>query len=166
MLAVAMVAALLVLPADTCAQGDFALLIEDRSGSVGPLCLPLACGEGFSLLYTHSVDLLPVAEQFFNDGGDIVLAETWFDNFGAGMGLTPGRGRYVESGLRLGIVAIDEVIDPFLLRTGPISDHRLYHRGGSYALREIFGSQPRLLLRIVRGIRPDATPASAGLVEP
>lgn len=124
------------------------LVIEDSCFDHEPLFLPLGEGEAFVIKYTHSVDLLPVYEIYRAREGYIWLEETHFMNFGAGMGLLEDRGRYIEEDGMLKIIDIDEIIDPFILRTGAVADHRLGHRDRQYSLTGYFGNSARLVFQI------------------
>lgn len=104
--------------------------------------------EEFVIAYTHSVDLLPVYETFYSQDDSIYLKETRFYNFGAGMGLLEGRGRYIEEDGMLKIVDLHEQLDFFLLRTGLIADQHLVYREARYSLTARFGEDARLLFQI------------------
>jgi hypothetical protein len=124
------------------------LSIEDTQNPQKSAVFPLEEGEEFIIQYTHSVDLLPVREIFFCWDGDIYLRETIFSNFGAGMGLLEERGIYLEEEGMLKISAINEKVDPFVLRIGYIADHTLFYRGREHSLVNLFGDQSRLALEI------------------
>ncbi len=121
---------------------------SDGDGHTGRAVFFLNPGEEFAISYTHSVDLLPVVEIYYSDGESIYLKETHFRNFGAGMGLLEGRGRYVEEEGLLKIVGIDEKLDSFILRVGLIADQRLLYRGSEYVLAGFFGEDARLLFQV------------------
>ncbi len=126
------------------------LVIKEMEPGGGKYYLPVREEEEFTIKYIHSVDLLPVYETYRCKNGAIELKETYFYNFGAGMGLLKGRGTYVEEGDLLGIIDINEVVDPFVLRTGEVSNHKLLHRDRSYLLAEHFGGKARLVFQIER----------------
>ena len=120
----------------------------DRDDHTGRAVFFLNSGEEFAISYTHSVDLLPVVEIYYSDGESIYLKETHFRNFGAGMGLLEGRGRYIEEEELLKIVDIDEKLDSFILRVGLIADQHLLYRGSEYVLAGFFSEDARLLLQV------------------
>jgi hypothetical protein len=129
-------------------NGSQLLSVEDTQNFHKRAVFPLEEGEEFIIQYTHSVDLLPVREIFFCWEGSIYLRETIFSNFGAGMGLLDGRGVYLEEDGMLKISAINEKVDPFVLRVGHTADHTLYYRGRQHSLVNLFGDQSRLALEI------------------
>lgn len=105
--------------------------------------LPVREGEAFGLRFVHSVDGLPVEDDYtvwpVGPGQALLVqAETRLLSFGAGMGAIPGEGRAVEEGTWLRITAMGRSIGPALvLRVGSVSvDHRLLYRGCSLPLSE------------------------------
>ncbi|MBN2420511.1 MAG: DUF1850 domain-containing protein [Deltaproteobacteria bacterium] len=89
--------------------------------------MPLSHGQTFSLRYIHSVDHAPVFEVFSveKDKG-IVLNETYFRMFGAGMGHWDGHGTVVQEGKWIKIQEINYTLGKFLLRIGSIGvDHTI-----------------------------------------
>lgn len=124
------------------------LNIEDLNNREVRAVFPLREREIFTLIYTHSVDLLPVYEVYFIQGQRIYLAETHFYNFGAGMGLLEGRGAYTEENGLLKVLDINEEINPFILRTGIMAEHQLLCRGKTFPLLIYFGPDARLNFKI------------------
>jgi len=88
---------------------------------------PLARGEQFEICYIHSVDRKPVCEVFrLEEEAGIVLQETYFRMFGAGMGHWQGHGTVVEEKGWMKIKDINRPLGSFILRVGsPGVDHIL-----------------------------------------
>ncbi len=124
------------------------LKINEVNTVSSAMILPLKEGEEFTIVYTHSVDLLPVYEIFYIDKGSIYLKETHFYNFGAGMGLLEGRGEYKEEDGILKITNINERIEPFILRTGPVARHRLLYRDREISFIAHFDHHKPLELKV------------------
>ncbi len=76
-------------------------------------------GGRFTIRYIHSVDLSPVFETFRVDREKgIILEETRFRMFGAGMGHWEGRGDIVQDGKWIKIVRMNQPLGSFILRIG------------------------------------------------
>ncbi|MBN2033974.1 MAG: DUF1850 domain-containing protein [Deltaproteobacteria bacterium] len=103
------------------------LVIEDAKGGKKIAAFPLNWGEQFEICYIHSVDLTPVCEIFsLHWRHGIVLHETYFRKFGAGMGHWEGHGRVVDEGEWIKIKDIEKPLGRFLLRVGTQGvDHTL-----------------------------------------
>ncbi|RLB08116.1 MAG: hypothetical protein DRG50_00740 [Deltaproteobacteria bacterium] len=114
------------------------LVIEDIGGGGRVAAFPLKWGERFEICYIHSVDRKPVCEVFsLQRGKGIVLHETYFRMFGAGMGHWQGHGHIVGEGGWIKIKEIDEPVGRFLLRVGSRGvDHTLSVRGKKINLTE------------------------------
>jgi len=93
--------------------------------------LPIDWNECFTIRYIHSVDISPVFEKFRADEKcGLVLEETWFRMFGAGMGHWEGRGRLTLDDNRMThITDMDSTLGSFLLRVGSKGvDHTVLFR--------------------------------------
>lgn len=76
-------------------------------------------GDTFEVVYTHSVQLTPVSEIYMVQGKDIILTETYFQSFGAGLpSTTPYKFEITDNGFR--IYDINEIIDNLVYRTGAV----------------------------------------------
>jgi len=89
----------------------------------------LAEGEGWCLLWNHSVAGFPVEDCYQVRSGRMTLVRSHLPDFAAGLDHIPGRGRLVSDG-RGGywIEELHEVVagNAFLLRPGgPAVDHRI-----------------------------------------
>ncbi|ETX14801.1 hypothetical protein OCH239_20835 [Roseivivax halodurans JCM 10272] len=89
----------------------------------------IADGEGWCVIWNHSVQGFEVADCYENRGGRMVLVRSHQPDFAAGLGHIPGRGRQVSDGEGgYWILDIDEPVpgDAYILRAGsPAVDHRL-----------------------------------------
>lgn len=79
----------------------------------------------FTIKYIHSVERTPVWEVYTIDSGEIVLRETIFQSFGAGLPSTsPYDFEVVEEGFRL--FNIDQKMTNLIYRTGAVrANHQL-----------------------------------------
>ena len=92
----------------------------------------------FTIRYIHSVDHAPVFEVFRAvKGKGLVLVETYFKMFGAGMGHWEGHGKIVQEGRWTKIKDINQPLGSFLLRVGaPGVDHTILYHGEEWNLSE------------------------------
>ncbi len=106
------------------------LTIEKMNGQE-LISVPIKPGEGFTIRYIHSVDISPVYEVFYADEKKgIIIKETYFKMFGAGMGHWPDRGRIVEENGWIVIKDMNIAIGEFYLRIGaPSVDHTILIKG-------------------------------------
>jgi len=114
------------------------LVIEDFKKEEKLLALPLMWQESFEICYTHSVDRKPVCEIYkLKWGKGIMLHETYFRMFGAGMGHWEGHGYVVSEEGWIKIKEVDKLLGKFLLRVGTRGvDHILSVRGKKINLTE------------------------------
>lgn len=112
------------------------LCICDHSTGAVILRIPLDFEQSFTIRYIHSVDHSPVFEVFrVVKGTGIVLEETYFMMFGAGMGHWQGHGRLVQDGKWIKITDIHRPLGRFLLRVGsPGVDHTILLNGKEWNL--------------------------------
>lgn len=95
------------------------LLVFDPCSEEIILRTPLAYGRTFTIRYIHSVDRAPVFEVFEAAKGEgLVLRETYFRMFGAGMGHWEGHGEIVQEGPWIKIKDINRSLGSFVLRVG------------------------------------------------
>ncbi|MFW6147575.1 MAG: DUF1850 domain-containing protein [Thermodesulfobacteriota bacterium] len=114
------------LPTSVTANPSLALIIENSHGS-RLISVPIEPGELFTIRYIHSVDISPVYEVFYADEKKgIVIKETRFKMFGAGMGHWEGRGRVTGEEGWIFIKDMNIAIGEFYLRIGaPAVDHTI-----------------------------------------
>jgi len=114
------------------------LVMEDVKRGEKLWIIPLTWLDQFEICYTHSVDRKPVCEVFkVKWGKGIMLHETYFQMFGAGMGHWEGHGYVVGEGEWIKIKEIDKAIGSFILRIGTRGvDHILSIKGEKINLTE------------------------------
>ncbi len=107
------------------------LLITEVNGGLNLQSIPMGWFDHFKICYTHSVDRQRVCEVFkpsWSKG--IVLQETYFQMFGAGMGHWEGHGTVMEEKGWIKIKNISKPLGKFFLRIGSRGiDHTLSLRG-------------------------------------
>lgn len=82
----------------------------------------------FSVIYTHSVELTPVIETYSVDKKQIILEETIFKSYGAGLpSSTPYRFEIISDGFR--IYDINLVIEDLVYRTGAVRANHILKIG-------------------------------------
>ena len=95
------------------------LLVRDYVSQEILLDLPVCYGDSFTIRYIHSVDISPVFEVFrIEKGTGLVLEETYFRMFGAGMGHWQGHGKLTHDGTWTRIQDINNKLGRFILRVG------------------------------------------------
>lgn len=89
-------------------------------------------GNIFIVEHTHSVQLTTVSEKYLIDGQDIILTESYFQSFGAGLpATTPYKFELVEDGFR--IYDINEEMKDLVYRAGAVrANHRLIYNDKQY----------------------------------
>jgi hypothetical protein len=108
---------------------------------------PLSGDEQFQLRYIHSVDLLPVFETYTTEGTQLVLVETRFLSWGAGLG-------YMQEGILSGengwtvIKEMKRQVGTIPLRVGTIAEHTLLYRGMEIRLRDYLPAQSLVHIRV------------------
>lgn len=125
------------------------LIIEKRDGKE-LISMPIEPGELFIIRYIHSVDISPVYEVFYVDEKKgIIIKETYFKMFGAGMGHWPGRGRIIEKNGWIFIKDMNITLGEFYLRVGaPSVDHTILIREEEIHLSRMTpGMRVRLYVR-------------------
>jgi len=89
-------------------------------------------GENFTIEYIHSVELTPVSEIYIIKDDKIVLTESYFKSYGAGLpSTTPYKFEITDKGFR--IYDINQVMENIVYRTGAErANHRLIFQGKEY----------------------------------
>ena len=102
-------------------------------------------GDSFTIEYTHSVQLTPVTETYNIDGYNIILKETTFKSYGAGLpSTTPYKFEITSNGFR--IYDINEKMDYLVYRTGAErANHKLIYENKNYDFLNF--SKPRAGVR-------------------
>ena len=116
------------------------LAISTKEGKL-LFCAPIAAGEEFRIRYTHSVNRSPVIDTIEWTGDEMMVRESWFKTFGAGIPIpADGIGKElvkVDGGYVL--TGIDKPQQSFLLMTEEIPDHHLLYRGREIPLNALNG---------------------------
>lgn len=109
----------------------------------------------FSVIYTHSVELTPVIETYSIDKKQIILEETIFKSYGAGLpASTPYRFEIISDGFR--IYDIDFVMEDLVYRTGAIRANHIVRIGSEeYPFSEFSKSGEGVKFKIDRVILID-----------
>ena len=134
----------------TWAQTQPMLIIRDHNGNKTVLKAPLTYGQTFAIRYIHSVDRAPVFEVFRAvRGKGLVLVETYFRMFGAGMGHWKGHGEVVREGKWIKIRGIDYPLGSFFLRVGSLGvDHTILLNGRAWNLSQmVAGRRVEVMLK-------------------
>lgn len=98
-------------------------------------------GGSFTIEYIHSVELTPVSEIYIIKDDKIVLTESYFKSYGAGLpSTTPYKFEVTDKGFR--IYDIDQVMENIVYRTGTErANHRLIFKGKEYVFLDF--TKPR-----------------------
>ncbi|NMB02950.1 MAG: DUF1850 domain-containing protein [Tissierellia bacterium] len=102
------------------------MLIASDNMSDNPLKIWLIpVRDNFTVAHTHSVELTEVKDIYQIEGTDIILTETIFSSYGAGLPATTDYPfEITDQGFR--IYDINQTIDPLVYRTGAVrANHRL-----------------------------------------
>ena len=104
---------------------------------------PITDGDSFSVLYTHSVQLCPVSETYIIRDENIILTETYFESFGAGLpSSTPESYKFEITSTGYRISEINQLMSNLVYRTGAVrANHVLELNGKEYVFLEF--SKPR-----------------------
>ena len=121
--------AALLLLAPVATPGFAETLTVTREGGAEIVRLDVPDGEGWCILWHHSVKGFEVSDCYENRGGEMVLTWSHLPDFAAGLDHIPGRGRQVTDGAGgYFILDIDEPVPGavYVLRPGAGSvDHRI-----------------------------------------
>ena len=114
-----------------------ALTVRNRSGRL-LRTFPLGAGETFGIRYTHSVARRPVREIFTaSRTGGLLLRETTFDAFGAGLPFEPNDAeRFLVGKDCFRIVGMRRLFANVAVRVGRVAEHALLLKGSETPLRE------------------------------
>jgi len=136
-------------PASARAASSLSLIIENDHGS-NLISVPIEPGELFTIRYIHSVDISPVYEVLYADEKKgIIIKETYFKMFGAGMGHWAGRGKVIGENGWIFIKDMNIVIGEFYLRIGASTvDHTILIKDQEIHLsRMISGMRVRIYIK-------------------
>lgn len=104
----------------------------------------------FSIIYTHSVQLTEVIETYDIHGEKIILKESYFKSYGAGLpATTPYSFEITDRGFR--IYNINETMDNLIYRTGAeIANHRIIIGNEEYKFLDFSKPRSGIKFRIKR----------------
>jgi hypothetical protein len=113
------------------------------------VAFPVEIGDPFTLKYIHSVDKLPVYDDFQVSGpGEFMLLQTRQHAFGAGLGDWQGEVK-LEDGLQV-IKNINKKFTELHLRVGRVANHTIFVGGSEIPLSQTFLGGELVVVRIVR----------------
>lgn len=97
--------------------------------------------ESFTIEYIHSVQLTPVSETYIVKKDKIILIESYFNSYGAGLpATTPYKFQITGKGFR--IYEINEIMEYLIYRTGAErANHKLILGGREYVFLDF--TEPR-----------------------
>ncbi len=112
-----------------------------RNGKTGKILAsyPMEEGGEFSVRFKHSVNQSPVEDRYRIENGQIVVYETVYYNFGAGVQTELEEGQtltYGENGSMI-ISGIDKPIADLSYIVSPVYDHILCINGEEISLRQL-----------------------------
>ena len=102
----------------------------------------------FTISYIHSVELTEVREIYDVEAKDIILKETYFKSYGAGLpATTPYEFEITPDGFR--IFDINEVIETLIYRTGAVrANHKLIIEDNEYSFLSFSKGQTPVHLEV------------------
>ena len=120
--------------------GDCLILWNGRTGNILE-SYPMEEGGEFSVRFKHSVNKSPVEDRYRIENGEIVVYETVYYNFGAGVQTELEEGQvltYGEDGSMI-ISGFDKPIAELSYNVSPVYDHILRVNGEEVSLRSLCG---------------------------
>jgi hypothetical protein len=134
-------------------QGHAAELVATSEDGAVIVRQPMPAGEGWCVLWNHSVRGFAVSDCYENRDGRMVLVRSHLPDFAAGLDHIPGRGRQVSDGDGgYWILDIDEAVpgDAYVLRPGAGTvDHRL-QIGDSVISLSAIAPRERVRIMLIR----------------
>lgn len=129
-------------------EPQYVLVVSSSSGKQS-ISHPVAIGDFFTLKYIHSVDKLPVYDDFQVSGpGEFMLLQTRQHTFGAGLGDWQGEVK-MEDGLQV-IKNINKKFTELYLRVGRVADHTFFVANSEIPLSQTFLGGELVVVRIVK----------------
>ncbi len=120
--------------------GDCLKLWNGRTGNI-LASYPMEEGGEFSVRFMHSVNKSPVEDRYRIENGEIVVYETVYYNFGAGVQTELEEGQtltYGEDGSMI-ISGFNKPISQLSYNVSPVYDHILRVNGEEVSLRQLCG---------------------------
>jgi hypothetical protein len=129
-------------------EPQYMLSVSSASGKQS-ITFPVLMGDFFTLKYIHSVDKLPVYDDFQVSGpGEFMLLQTRQHTFGAGLGDWQGEVK-MEDGLQV-IKNINKKFTELHLRVGRVADHTFFVGDHEIPLSQTFLGGELVVVRIVK----------------
>lgn len=128
-----------------------------RNGKTGKILAsyPMEEGGEFSVRFKHSVNQSPVEDRYRIENGQIVVYETVYYNFGAGVQTELEEGQrltYGENGSMI-ISGIDKPIADLSYIVSPVYDHILCINGEEISLRQLCGEERNISFSLEDGAK-------------
>lgn len=116
------------------------------------LTLALDDGEDFGIQYMHSVNKSPVIDTVERAGDTLIIRSSLYQTYGAGIPILSDEvgSTYTETDEGFLLTGIDTVMDEINLITGTYSDHHLLYREQELILKEYFGEQTLISIKIAK----------------
>ena len=116
-----------------------------RNGRTGKILAsyPMKEGGEFSVRFKHSVNQTPVEDKYRIIDGNIVVYETVYYSFGAGVQTELAEGEaltYGEDGAMI-ISGINQIVDQLSYNISPVYDHVLTIENTEISLRRLCGDE-------------------------
>lgn len=126
-----------------------------RNGKTGNILAsyPMEEGGEFSVRFIHSVNKSPVEDRYRIENGGIVVYETAYYSFGAGVQTELEEGQtltYAEDGAMI-ISGFDKPIADLSYIVSPVYDHILLVNGEEISLRQLCGEERLVSFRFEKG---------------
>jgi hypothetical protein len=126
-----------------------------RNGKAGNILAsyPMEEGGEFSVRFMHSVNKSPVEDRYRIENGEIMVYETVYYNFGAGVQTELEDGQtltYGEDGSMI-VSGFNKVISDLAYNVSPVYDHILFVNGEEISLRQLCGEDRFVTFRYEKG---------------
>ncbi|MDD3394144.1 MAG: DUF1850 domain-containing protein [Anaerotignum sp.] len=131
---------------------DCLILRNGRTGSI-LASYPMEEGGEFSVRFIHSVNKSPVEDRYRIENNQIVVYETAYYNFGAGVQTALEEGQtlsYAEDGAMI-ISGFDKPIGDLSYIVSPVYDHILLVNEEEISLRQLCGEERLVSFRYEKG---------------
>lgn len=114
--------------------------------------VPARSGDQFSIQFTHSIAKTPVVETFrLDSSGDIVLIETRYQSFGAGLPFdVEGKQRLLTENGHYRLVNIDRHLPELIMAVGTVANHQLLIKDRHIAFTQFAKPGESVRIRMMR----------------
>ncbi|KXL54504.1 hypothetical protein CLNEO_06110 [Anaerotignum neopropionicum] len=131
---------------------DCLILRNGRTGNI-LVSYPMEEGGEFSVRFMHSVNKSPVEDRYRIENGEIVVYETVYYNFGAGVQTELEDGQtltYGEDGSMI-VSGFHKVMLDLSYNVSPVYDHILVVNGEEVSLRQLCGEDRFITIGYEKG---------------